>query len=146
MEIAFPIVGMIALGLLGIEGWFLLQLLSQNGRLLVRVEALEARLAAGPGHGLPMVMRELPLGSAAPDFALPDLEGRERRLRHFLGKPLLMVFFSPRCGYCAEMAPRLGQLPESGPRVLLISEGNPEEHRRMAAEHGWRCDVLLQKN
>jgi peroxiredoxin len=146
MEIALPIVGMIALGLLGIEVWFLLQLLSQNGRLLVRVEALEARLAAGPGHGAPVAMRELPLGSAAPDFLLPDLEGRERHLRDFLGDPLLVVFFSPRCGYCAEMAPRLGQLPESAPRVLLISEGNPEEHRRLAAEHGWRCDVLLQKS
>jgi len=42
------------------------------------------------------------------------------------------------------MAPRLGQLSEDGPRVLLVSRGDPEEHRRLAAEHRWRCDVVLE--
>jgi peroxiredoxin len=146
MDLALPVIGVIVFCLLVVEGWLLVQLLGQNGRLLLRVEALEVRLAAGHRQSAPLALQELPRGSAAPEFALPDLQGRERTLRDFLGQPLLVIFFSPRCGYCAQMAPRLGQLPESGPRVLLISEGDPEEHRRLAAEHGWRCDVLLQKS
>jgi peroxiredoxin len=146
MDVALPVIGAIVFGLLVIEGWLLVQLLGQNGRLLLRVEALEARLPAGLGQSAPLTLQGLPRGSAAPEFALPDLQGRERKLRDFLGQPLLVIFFSPRCGYCVQMAPRLGQLPENGPRVLLISEGDPEEHRRLAAEHGWRCDVVIQKS
>src|SRR6266852_5287295 len=87
----------------------------------------------------------LELGTPAPAFALPDLAGRERRLEDFLGKPLLVTFFSTTCGYCQQMAPRLGELPEDGPRVLLISNGDADEHLQLAAEHKWRCDVVLQK-
>lgn len=88
---------------------------------------------------------ELPIGTPAPDFVLPDLEGRERRLQEFLGRPLLVVFFNPQCGFCSQMAPRLGQLPAAGPRVLLLSRGDPEEHRRLAAQHGWQCEVVLDR-
>jgi methylamine dehydrogenase accessory protein MauD len=146
-ELAGLIGGLIVVLLVAAEGWILLQLLRQNGRLLVRLEALEARLARGESHdhGTAEAPEPLPVGSPAPEFALPDLDGRERRLRDFLGRPLLVIFFSPQCGFCQQMAPQLGQLPADGPRVLLISRGDPEEHRRMAAEHEWRCDVVLQR-
>ncbi len=84
-------------------------------------------------------------GTPAPAFALPDLAGRERRLEEFRGKPLLLAFFSTTCGYCQQMAPRLGELPEDGPRVLLISRGDVDEHLQLAAEHKWRCDVVLEQ-
>lgn len=84
-------------------------------------------------------------GTPAPAFALPDLAGHERRLEEFRGKPLLLAFFSTTCGYCQQMAPRLGQLPEDGPRVLLISRGDVDEHLQLAAEHKWRCDVVLEQ-
>jgi len=42
-------VGALGLGLLAAESWILLHLIRQNGRLLLRMDALEARLA---GHGL----------------------------------------------------------------------------------------------
>ena len=131
--------------------------LDELGEWLARIEATLEELTtlggaggssphAGVDDALPEAPEGLPRGSPAPEFTLPDLEGRERTLREFLGKPLLVLFFSPRCEFSRQLAPRLGQLPEDGPRVLLISHGEPEEHRRLAREHGWRCDVVLQQD
>ena len=53
----------------------------------------------------PPKLPALPLGSAAPEFALVDLEGRTRRLADFAGELVLVVFFNPRCGYCQRLAP-----------------------------------------
>jgi peroxiredoxin len=44
------------------------------------------------------------LGSAAPDFALPDTEGRTVRLRDFDGKPLLVAFICNHCPYVKHIA------------------------------------------
>jgi peroxiredoxin len=85
----------------------------------------------------------LEIGTKGPDFALPDLSGRERRLKEFLGKPLLVAFFSPTCSFCVSMAPRLGELSEEGARVLVISRGDPDENLRLAKDNKWHCDVLL---
>jgi peroxiredoxin len=109
---------------------------------LTGAEAILARVSAGaPQQQQPS---GLPVGTPAPDFALPDLAGRQRLLDEFLGKPFLVTFFSTSCGYCQQMAPRLGELPEDGPRVLLISRGDADEHLQLAAEHKWRCDVVLE--
>src|SRR5262249_48845611 len=40
------LIGVILLGLLALEGWVLLQIIHQQGRLLLRLEALESQLAA----------------------------------------------------------------------------------------------------
>jgi len=154
-------------------GWLLSQVIRQHGRALLAHDALGERLTAvertvqelstqlsalrqvAPvAAGLPAAdtavpaaaptQRGLPVGSRAPDFALPDLDGRQRTLREFLGRPLLVIFFNTGCGFCRQMAPRLGQVPTDGLRLLLVSRGDPEEHRRLAQEHGWRCDVVLE--
>ena len=46
-QLAGLVVGLVLLGLVGAQGWFLVHLLRQHGRLLVRVEALEERIASG---------------------------------------------------------------------------------------------------
>src|SRR5215208_6830515 len=48
-QLAGLVAGLVVLGLLVGQWWFLVHLLRQNGRLLVRVEALEAGLIAGAG-------------------------------------------------------------------------------------------------
>src|SRR5690242_4417416 len=90
--------------------WISFQLVQQNGRMLGRLESLERRLTAlQSATGLPQPMPNpapaaappapsgLPVGSAAPVFELPDLEGQRKRLDDFRGKKLLLVFFNPRC-------------------------------------------------
>src|SRR5215211_8832817 len=74
------VVGLVLLGLVGAQGWFLVHLLRQHGRLLVRVEALEERIASGGAALSPEPSQNgvqqaqppqgLPVGSQAPGFSL----------------------------------------------------------------------------
>src|SRR5690349_8526387 len=83
--------------------WIGYQLVRQNGRVLLRLEALEKRLAglASPPEeaAAPAAPRGLPVGSAAPEFTLPDLAGERHALSEFRGKKALLIFFNPGCGF-----------------------------------------------
>src|SRR6266567_7638377 len=89
-----------------VGGWLGWQLLRQNGRILLRLDELEKRLNElefGGGDE----PEGLPLGSEAPEFELADLLGERHTLAQFRGRPLLLMFFNPACGYCREMMPKL---------------------------------------
>ena len=100
-----------------------------------------AAVPAAPAQ--PASQPALPLGAPAPEFTLPDLAGRVRRLRDFLGRPLLLVFWDPQCGFCEQLAPRIAELGQSK-RLLLVSRRAPEETERMAERHNLRCDVVVE--
>src|SRR5437762_9298964 len=98
-----------ALLLLALQAWVLTRLLVQNGRLLLRLEAIEQKVshssieigrASGTG-------RSAKIGSEAPDFVLPDQAGTRVSLSTLLidEKPLLLFFLDPACGSCTEIAP-----------------------------------------
>ena len=127
---------LIVLALLFGFGWFLWHILRQQGRLLLRIEASEARLAeAGPaplgdqaresvtgtvpmaaaashnnGTGataVPGPPASPRIGDAAPDFSLPDLSGNLVHLSDFRGSQTLVLFWSPSCGFCQPLLPYL---------------------------------------
>jgi len=149
--------------LIALETWLLYLFIRRHGRTLLNQEEFRDRLAAieralqtlsaaqtsgapdAHDHAAPEAPAGLPIGTPAPAFALPDLSGRERKLDDYLGKPLLVAFFSPTCGFCLEMAPRLGQVPVDGSRVLLVSTGKGDELNRLAQENKWRFDVVLEQ-
>src|SRR3712207_3341827 len=91
--------GVVVLALLAGQWWFLVHLLRQNGRLLVRLEALERSLAArgsiAPSeNGTPLHQAEgLPVGSTAPDFGLSGLNGEPLTLEAMRssGKPVVLL-------------------------------------------------------
>jgi hypothetical protein len=70
----------------------------------------------------------LPLGSTAPAFELPDLNGERHSLADFRGQKLLLLFFNPRCGFCTRIAPDLANGPWR--RVRSSGTGWPPGHRR----------------
>jgi peroxiredoxin len=124
------------------------QLVRQNGRILLRLEAIERHL----GARAPAVRREqagLPVGTLAPDFELPDLAGVRRKLSEFRGQDVLLVFFDPKCGFCTRMAHDLAALPIEGgggrTTPLVVTTGDPHENRQVVERYGIRCAVLLQK-
>jgi peroxiredoxin len=141
----------------GLGYWFLYQLVRQNGQILLRLEALQRQVvqlkpslatAPAPPAGLPA-------GSAAPEFALPDLAGTRRSLAEFRGRPLVVIFFNPGCGFCARMVPDLAALAAEAdegdgargdrPLAVVITTGDVAANRRWVEEHQVRCPVLLQE-
>lgn len=138
--------------IVGIGCWVGYQILLQNGRILRRLEALEEAIyeLVGIYPGVDSAAAEgLPVGSAAPPFELPDLGGEKVSLEQFGGQRVLLMFFSPQCSYCVQMAPALAEVPLDGrdglPVPLIMTSGGQEENRRFIQEHGIRCKVLLQE-
>ena len=136
--------------LIALGCWLFYQLLRQNGRILIRLEALEAQVAqlgAAPAEQSP---QGLEAGSTAPDFELPDLSSQPISLSHWRGRHVLLIFFNPRCGFCEEMADGLAALKADGsdgrPIPVLITTGKPEENRRFMEKHNIRCQILVQSN
>ncbi|HYT59942.1 MAG TPA: redoxin domain-containing protein [Haliangiales bacterium] len=91
---------------IGVGCWVGWQLLRQNGRILLRLDELEKRLDALE-FGESDEPAGLPVGSAAPEFELPDLAGEQKSLAQFRDQPLLLIFFNPDCGFCRDLAPKL---------------------------------------
>ena len=75
----------------------------------------------------------LPLGTSAPDFKLPDYNGKLVALNDFRGKKgLLVVFMCNHCPYVKHVAPELAKLTEEYQRrdvaVVGISSNDIEAH------------------
>jgi len=146
--------------LLGAVCWMLYALLRQNGRVLVRLDALEAALAdptstepaervfADRSLANSRIERSgLTPGTAAPAFTLPTLDGGQATLSDYAGRWLLIVFSDPECKPCLTMLPRLDRLSHGSKlSVLLISRGDADANRRKLAETGVRLRVALQRH
>jgi peroxiredoxin len=147
--------GVLLLGLLASQWWFLLNLMRQNGRLLVRLEALGEMLAS---DGVAPLQNEAPtqpaegppLDTQAPSFSLEGLYGETLTLDSLRspGKAVMLQFTDPDCGPCNALLPEIGRWQEEHQEKLsiaLISRGSPEENKAKTSEHGL-TKVLLQKD
>jgi peroxiredoxin len=149
-QILFIVFGMVLPWLLlGLGCWLAYQLVRQNGRIMVNLEIMAAKLGAHCGGQPQAAPPGLAVGSEAPDFELPDLVGRRQTLAQFRGRRVLLIFFSPKCPHCIEMVPDIAALaPDGGiasPLPLVVSTGDAEENRRLIEAQGLHCPVLLQE-
>ena len=109
---------------------------------------LVPRRRSGPMRSEPPAPEGLPLGTRAPAFELPALDGPPLSLAGLLqrGRPMLLVFTDPDCGPCIALAPQVAawQRDLAGDVTIAVIENGD---RRSAApdEHG-RRDVLLQRD
>lgn len=120
--------GLALVAVLALQGWFSWQLFRQNGRLIARVEDVEARLSAEPSRRV-----GLEVGANAPPFELPDLEGRPVSLGDLLepGLPTVLVFSDPGCSACGPLMPVLASVERErrGELTLaVVSRGSVEEN------------------
>lgn len=155
-QLAGIVAGLVLLALVVAQWWFLVHLLRQNGRLLVRLEGLEAALAPGAVASVSSSnggqrVAGLPVGASAPTFSLPGLRGETltlQSLRTAGEKPVMLLFTDPNCGPCAAMLPEIGRWQNEHSEWLtipLVSRGRPEENRVETTEHGV-TNVLLQED
>jgi thiol-disulfide isomerase/thioredoxin len=86
-----------------------------------------------------------PSRAVAPPFSLPDLDGRTRTLREFLGgRPLLLEFMSTECPHCRSMGPILTRLHAAyGGRVSFLTVAFDRGAIRVRSfavvhDHQWR--------
>jgi peroxiredoxin Q/BCP len=82
----------------------------------------------------------LRVGDPAPDFTLPDQQGRPVHLAEYLGKGPIVIYFYPRdysTGCTAEACAFRDSytvFTEAGAEVMGISSDSIESHRRFAEE------------
>jgi peroxiredoxin/uncharacterized membrane protein YphA (DoxX/SURF4 family) len=146
---AFAVFLVIAGGL-----WLFLRMLTEHGRLLLRVEALETALRQRgipiPRPQPPQPDRGLAVGTSAPDFKLAGLHGETATLASLraAGHPLVLVFTDPSCGPCRALLPKIGAWQREHAdklTVALISRGTSDEVQAEIAEHGVNL-VLVEED
>jgi len=150
--------GLVVLSLLAGQWWFLVNPLRQNGRFLVRLEAVEVSLATDASAQAPsrngthihQQPEGLPVGSAAPQFSHSGIYGESLTLEALRssGKTVMLLFTDPGCGPCNALLPEVGRWQEEHAHKLtlaLISRGAVEENETKAQEHALE-NVVLQKD
>lgn len=136
--------------------WLGYQLVKQNGRILIQLESLNERLTqlsasvhAAAGGTAPEPTG-LAVGAAAPAFDLATLDGGRLSLAPYRGRPVLLSFFSPSCGFCQQMAPQLASLRTDGkdglPIPLVITSGSVDDNRRLFEQHGVKAPIGMQES
>jgi methylamine dehydrogenase accessory protein MauD len=129
-------------------GWLVLQMLRQQGRILLRLDAAESGAPAPVAAPSATPESGLPVGAVAPAFTLPDVHGVLQSLERLRkpGRSLVVIFSDPGCGPCNALMPEVGRWQrEYADRlpVAVISRGDPAANRRKAEEHGLTT-LLLQ--
>ena len=127
------------------------QLVKQQGRILLRLDALESSPKAT--ESVPQNLSEetepdgLPIGTDFPSFVFPDPTGEAVTLEDFRGKRVLLVHWNFECGFCAAIAPELARLETSfekrNVQLALLAYGDAESNRAQAAAHGLKSPILL---
>jgi peroxiredoxin len=119
----------------------------------MRLESVEERLGPADDSGAcggevaQETPDELALGVALPPFGLRDLDGERIRLDDLRGRRVLLVNWSPACGFCERIAGDLaklhGALRKRNMELVLVASGDVEANRRLARAHRLECPILL---
>lgn len=103
--------------------------------------------------------RMLELGSPAPDFTLPDAQGRQHRLQELnTGRGLVVAFLCNHCPFVQHIASSFGrvttELADLGIRTVAISsndivahpEDSPAHMLQFASTHGFTFPYLYDES
>ena len=94
----------------------------------------------GNGSRAPMI------GTAIPEFSLPDATGKTVASEDLIGRRTLAVFWSPTCPHCTAMMNELKEWDssrgETDPQLVVFSDGEKEAHQNLQLN----APVLLDAN
>lgn len=148
------ILGLATVGLLAAVVFYLKKISEQQTQIMRRMEILELTTLDGgreiERENLTYPNNGLPIGAPAPDFVLPDINGRDISLENLLmqAKPILFFFISPTCNPCAALLPEIerwqaelrGKL-----NFVFVSSGKIKENLDKLAGDQFK-QILLQKD
>jgi thiol-disulfide isomerase/thioredoxin len=147
------ILGLATVGLLAAVVFYLKKISEQQTQVIRRIEVLELISHEGgrevERENLASPTEGLPIGAVAPDFELPDLNGKIVEFEHLLAqaKPLLFLFVSPNCNPCAALLPEIEAWQEELKgklNFIFISSGKAKENLDKFAGETLK-QILLQK-
>ena len=116
---------------LALYSWVLLNLIRQNGQLLLRLDRLEAAtfrepeapvaITHRPMNGQRPIGRKLSVSDPAPRFLLKDVDGRTVTIDDLLadGRPVVLVFLETNSAACVELAREINDGVTSPDRNLV---------------------------
>ncbi len=151
---------LLAVALVAAQGWFLAQLFARHGRMLMRLDVLEARLVHAPapmpaaiGAGFPAnapIPQGLPVGAPAPALELPTLSGERGSLAALLAgkRPVVLLFLEASCGPCTELLPEVARWHRQHADILslaIVSSGTARKNRNRFAKHDLPTILLQEK-
>jgi peroxiredoxin len=154
------VIGVILLAALAGVSWLLVHLLGQNGRLLVRLDRIEAALedadieipAADEDDEDDVDEEEgLAFGAPAPAFSLSGLYGETMTLDALRAaeKPVLLLFTDPTCVPCNAMMGDVGKWQRDLSEKLtiaVVTRGSLEDNRNKAKQHNLTHVLMQQDN
>jgi thiol-disulfide isomerase/thioredoxin len=82
-------------------------------------------------------------------FTAPDLDGTTVDLAAIRSQSVLLVNWSPSCGYCAKIAPELAEiqptLAENGVSLVLLTSGEADPNRELLETNSLSATTLLRE-
>jgi peroxiredoxin len=103
--------------------------------------------------------RSAAIGQPAPDFSLPDLDGKVVRLSDFRGKTVVLEWFNPECPFVkashtkGSLVDTAGRVAKDGVIWLAINSGAPgkqghgaEKNRAGKTQFGLTHPILLDES
>ncbi len=89
----------------------------------------------------------LPIGTEWPEFRLPLLGGGDLGSDDLRGRRVMLVNWSPACGFCVSIADQLAELApqmrDQGVDLMLLAHGDAGANQALLAAHGLDVPALL---
>jgi peroxiredoxin len=143
------VIGLVFLGLFALQGFLIMQLTHQSGRVMLRLEAVEKQLGIKPEStgNAPAIPEGLPAGDPAPAFTLESADGAPVPLADLWSgdKPAILVFTKSECTPCSALMPEIAQWQRDySPhfRLAVIAGGEPVQSIAKAKEHNLNTLLL----
>ena len=148
------IIGLAAVGLLAAVVYFLKQISEQQVQIMRRIEILEFTAHDGTKEvereNLSNPLEGLPIGAVAPEFELPDLNGKKLTLKKLLKPKKTTAFFfvSPSCNPCGALLPEIEEWQtalKDKVNFVFVSSGEAKENADKFAGNTLK-QIVLQKD
>lgn len=132
------------------EGWLIVHLLGQNGRMLIKMDEIAARpMAVAAQPPVPAQAAVEPV-KVAPAFSGTGLIGEKVTLDSLRAhkKPVLVIFSDPGCGPCKTLQPEIAKWQTDYAdrlTVAMVTRGSIDEAREKVKPQGIK-NVLIEKD